>query len=69
MTNATSDLRQRATRYRDHLEAELAQVKQFLAMADHIDKATETMRPTCAADGEEESVAESPLNLFAGKRN
>lgn len=69
MTDATSDLRQRATRYRDHLEAELAKVKQFLAMADHIDKATETMRPTFAANGEEESAEESPLNLFAGKPN
>ena len=69
MTDATSDLRQRAARYRDHLEAELAKVKQFLAMADHIDKATETIGATFAANGEEECAEEVPLNLFAVKPN
>lgn len=63
MTEASSDLRQKASQYRDHLKAELAKVEQFLAMADHIDKASENIRSAFPANGEGQAD-EEPLNLF-----
>lgn len=63
MTNETCDLRQSASRYRDHLKAELAKVEQFLAMAEYMDKASENMRSAFPANGEAQPE-ETPLNLF-----
>lgn len=68
MSDPAPDLRHAAIQYRDHLRAELEKVEQFLAMADHISKASESLSSGVPdlqeSDGSQETGGQS-VNFFS----